>query len=114
MSELVLTNRKNVPPDGYIYYEASLGWRMPKEVALTGLREAALALQQARANNPGSGLDPSYDACVEAIGAYTCARLANKPRLLSKFCSGGVVAEEQLRRAAARRENGGCAGCGRR
>jgi hypothetical protein len=113
---MTLLNQNDMPPHGYLYFEPALNWRAPKELALQGLPFVAKALQLVRAQNPASGLDPGYEACVRAVGEYTCARLARWPKVLKQFC-GGVAATEQERvqLEVAEKEAGrprGCAGCG--
>lgn len=101
------------PPKGFIYREASLNWRVPQEIAMLGLRDAALALQQVRAQNPSAGLNPDYLACERAIRDYTCERLKSNPDLLAKFC--GDIPEELTIETKRKRNRGvkACAGCGR-
>jgi hypothetical protein len=112
-----LINTTEMPPKGYQYFEPALNWRTPPDLALQGLRMVAEALQQVRAHNPQAGLDPSYQACVEAIGAYTCTRLAGTKQL-AYFCGGTPTTDqERAQMEAAQREASrpkGCAGCGGR
>lgn len=81
-----------------------------------GLQAVAKALQQARANNPQAGLDPGYEACLKAVGDYTCARLGPKQR--AHFCGGEPMTDqERAQQAAAIKEAArprGCASCGGR
>lgn len=112
-----LINTSNFPPHGFLFYQPELNWRAPRELAQQGLDAVARALQSVRANNPQAGLDPSYEACVAAIGAYTCARLAGT-KAFNDFCGGEpVTAQERAAVAAAQKRaakvggGGGC--CGR-
>lgn len=108
-ADKVLTNLREFPPHGYIYREPSLNWEMPREVAMIGLREAAQALQQVRLQNPASGLDPNYAACVEAIKTYTCVRLKYDPR----WCGLPPAEEQKLNALKYPQSKRGCAGCRR-
>lgn len=113
---MTLTNRKEFPPQGYLYFEPAVNWRAPRDLATQGLRAVALALQQVRAQNPHVGLDPSYDACVRAISEHTCARLSAWPELQRHFCVGGEQTDQERQAAEAMRkatEPRKCAGCGR-
>lgn len=107
-AEISLINLTKFPPGGYKYREPSINWVMPSEIALIGLDDAVRALQMARANNPSSGLDPSYSACLEAIKKYTCTRLNNDPR----WCD--LPPEELQKRSSIGMIGRPCAGCGRR
>lgn len=108
MSTPTLTNVRDFPPGGYIYREVSLNWINPEP--LQGLEHAAMLLQTVRLNNPASGLDPTYSACLEAVKLYTCTRLDYDPR----FC--GLPPEEMQAIAGAPKSTPrrGCASCGRR
>lgn len=103
-----LTDRTHFPPHGYLYREPGL-WECPRELAMLGLYSVARALQIVRIQNPTSGLDPSYEACVEAIALYTCTRLNNDP----KYCGdpNSPPAKAQARGHSKPRK---CPGCGRR
>jgi hypothetical protein len=59
----------------------------------------------ARKNNRASGLDPSWQACVDALDLYTCTRLNNDP----KWC---VAPADPVMLAAVKSRSQGCAGCG--
>lgn len=113
-----LTNTSDFPPHGFQYYEPSLDWRAPHDLALQGMPFVAKALQMVRAQNPASGLDPSYEACVTAISEFTCARLAQWPDKLAHFCGGEPVTEQEKAAAAAAQRVAsaprGCASCGGR
>jgi hypothetical protein len=113
-----LINTTDYPPQGYQYYEPSIDWRAPRELALQGLPYVAKALQTVRAQNPAAGLDPSYEACVRAIGEYTCARLAPWPDKLAHYCGGEPVTEQERQAVAAAQRvasaTRGCASCGGR
>lgn len=113
---MTLINRTDFPPQGYLYFEPALNWRASRELASQGLDIVARALQQARVNNPQAGLDPSYEACVEAVGAYTCARLS--PRLRAIYCGGEPATEQEKAQVEAARKSAGkprgCGGCGGR
>ena len=111
-----LINLTEMPPRGYQYYEPSLDWRVPNDLASQGLRMVAEALQRVRAQNPASGLDPSYEACVEAIGVYTCQRLAPWPKVQKHFCGGTPMTDQERYQQEAQERavtSHGCAGCGR-
>lgn len=115
---MTLTNHTEMPPAGYLYREESLGWETPRDLATQGMRAVAQALQRVRAQNPTSGLDPSYEACVRAISEYTCARLA-ETRQLTYFCGGEARTQQEkaaLEAAKKRAEQRvtGCASCGGR
>ena|SRR5688572_12372554 len=101
------------PPKGFIYFEKAINWRAPQQLALQGLRDVAMALQFARAQNPDSGLDPSYESCERSIRDYTCERLKNNPEILAKFC--GDIPEELTMETKLKRTRGArkCASCGR-
>lgn len=104
----ILINLREFPPHGYLYREPSLNWSMPRETAMLGLPDAARALQMVRAQNPSSGLDPGYEACVDAIKAYTCIRL----NFDSRWC-GLPPAEEQRVQLVKAKKRRGCASCRR-
>lgn len=106
-----LTNLKDFPPKGYIYREPSLNWEATPELALMGLDAVARAVQIVRIQNPGAGLNPSYEACVDDIKAYTCARLKNDPRFCASL-DGGVV--EQTTTVRRKKTQKKCKSCGRR
>lgn len=109
---MTLLNLTNFPPGGWLYREVTIGYSNPDPLNGEGLDYAVKLLQQVRANNPASNLDPSYSACRDAIVAYTCHRLKYDPR----WC-GLPPAELQKVSSAlpkgvtARRK---CASCGRR
>lgn len=113
---MTLTNRREFPPRGYEYFEAALNWRAPSELAQQGLKAVAQALSIVRAQNPAAGLDPSLEACVRAVSEFTCARLAQWPKVQRHYCGGGAqteqerLAEANLRHAVENPRR--CAGCG--
>ena len=123
---VTLTNTTEMPYGGYAYREPAINFDVGvgSALAMQGLTAVAQALQQARVNNPGAGLDPDYQACVEAIKAFTCARLASKPKLFAHFCgelatAAAVVYEPVVQpldasRPVTRQRRTGCASCGRR
>lgn len=95
------------PPGGYPYFEPSINWRNPDPYQ--DIKTAARLLQRVRAQNPAAGLDPSYEACLDAVRVFTCARLHGNP----KFCmevdgSGNYVLPPGSIPIKAKR----CAGCG--
>jgi hypothetical protein len=100
-----LLDPNKFPPRGFSYFEPSINWRPPK----LGLSLGAVAkqLQVARAQNPFAGLDPSFEACWEAVESYTCARLHNDLR----WCAATPEQAAQIKEA---RKVTGCAGCGKR
>lgn len=100
------------PPHGYLYREPAINWEAPRELAMQGLDFVASALSTARAQNPASGLDPSYAACVEAVKQFQCARFAGRPEALERFCGGPQPAP--VARDASRAAQGGCRSCGGR
>ncbi len=77
---MTLTNLRDMPPGGYRYREPSINWVVPNPFLPIDM--VAQELQKARANNPFAGLNPSFNACLDAIKAYTCARLNFDP----KYC----------------------------
>lgn len=110
---LTLTNLREMPPRGYIYHEVSIDWRTPPDLALQGLETVARALQIARAQNPKAGLDPSYEACLEAVKRYTCKRFVGQPKMLAKFCADIVNGEMvAMVSSGATPRRPGCASCG--
>jgi hypothetical protein len=115
---MTLTNRRDFPPKGYQFYEPAINWRAPQDLATQGLKAVALALQKVRAQNPQVGLDPSLDACINAICEFTCARLAPWPELQRQFCDGGEQTDQERLVSATRRkaleQPRGCPSCGRR
>lgn len=112
---MILFNTHDFPPGGYAYREPSISFEVPAGsiLAMQGLGDVAHALQTARANNPASGLNPDYSACLEAVKAFTCARLAGNPQLLAQFCREAVEAAPSTGPAlkVAKR---GCGSCGSR
>lgn len=76
-----LFNYSKFPPGGYSYREPALNWEVKpgSELAMSGIDRVAEALRMVRLQNPGSGLNPDFDACKEAIARYTCARINNDP-----------------------------------
>lgn len=114
---LTLTNTTDMPPGGYAYREPAIAFNAPphSELALMGLVHVAKALQQARVNNPGAGLNPAIEACVEAVKAYQCARFARQPRVLAEFCSEApVVLAAATDGSMPLERKGACRSCGRR
>lgn len=113
-SKMQLINSKDFPPGGWQYREPSLNWSTTQEMAMAGLGAVAAALQMVRAQNPASGLNSSYKACLEAVKKYTCHRLNYDPR----WC--GLPPSEIQTRSALRqagqksRKVQGCASCGKR
>lgn len=99
---MTLTNLNQFPPGGYRFFQPEINFHVPKDLAMIGLYDVARALQIARAQNPASGLDPSFEACVEAIKLYTCVRINGDP----KFCGPQPAETPKTKRA-------GCASCGR-
>ena len=100
------------PPGGYAMREPSIGFYLPpfSELPMQGLEFVALALSTARAQNPASGLDPSYAACLEAVKQYQCARFTNK-EAVDRFCTSDTPAPVQR---DASRPFTGCRSCGGR
>jgi hypothetical protein len=94
------------PPGGFRYREVAVNWEAPRELALLGLDAVAEALQRVRVQNPQAGLNPDYDACVEDIKQYTCARLQYDP----KWCALPAGEQQKLTAGQAARR---CGGCGR-
>ena len=94
------------PAKGYQYFEPELKWRAQNELAMIGLDAVAKALQIVRIQNPGAGLNPSYDACVEAIMAFTCKRLP-------KYCAQPEVPSVAGQAIRGKKQKK-CKGCGRR
>lgn len=105
---ITLTNTTEFPPGGYSYFEPSINFRVPNDIAMLGLSDVARALQMARAQNPTSGLNPDYQACLQAVKAYTCARLNNDPRYCNSLTP--ITVDNSKPRSGPRP----CAGCGRR
>lgn len=109
-----LVNTTHFPPGGWQYKEPSLHWSTTSEIAMGGLDVATRALQMVRANNPESGLNPSYEACLEDIKNYTCLRLNYDPR----WCGlpPEVIQTQEALKQVGRRSRGiqGCASCGKR
>lgn len=95
------------PPGGFKYFEPSIGWRADSELALQGLSAVAGALAVVRAQNPASGLNPDYYACVDAVRAFTCARL----KYDAKWCA---LPPEEAQRVGSPTATRKCASCGRR
>jgi len=113
-----LTNLTEFPPWGYLYREPALNWSVPPDLAMQGLQAVADAVRMVRMQNPASGLDPSYSACVEAVKRYTCARLAQNPDALRRYCSSvetqALAPSQRDMSQPTRRSRVGCASCGRR
>lgn len=103
----MLLNRNNWPPGGFAYFEPKLNWRAPADGLSFFLK--AQQIQAVRAANPASGLDPSLEACAEALDTFTCARLANDPA----WCA-STTAPVMIAVVAARKSHAGCGGCGAR
>lgn len=101
-----LLNRNNFPPGGFQYFEPKLNWWAPRDGI--GFNLKAQQIQAVRVANPASGLDPSYEACEEALELYTCTRLANDP----KWCV--AVTSPVAQSIAASRKVPKCGGCGAR
>lgn len=108
---MTLTNTTDFPPGGFKYREPSINWENPEP--MQGLVHAVNLLMIARAQNPASGLNPSYEACLESIKAYTCERLKNNPDALERFCS-DIPDALRLSSAVAKSQGRQCASCGRR
>lgn len=104
MSDTTLTNLQDFPPGGYLYREPELDWSASPELALMGIDAVASALQMVRAQNPASGLNPSYAACLEAVKLYTCHRIDYDPR----YCGPRTIVPKE---STGRRR---CASCGGR
>ncbi len=98
-----LLNRNNSPPGGFPYREPSIGWVSPNDGAI--FTERVKQISAARANNFGAGLDPTYEACADALDKATCKRLNNDP----KWC---VSASDGVARVILQRVPTPCAGCG--
>ncbi len=116
---MTLTNLSEMPPGGYAFRDVAVSLYIPpgSALALQGLRFVVEAVQMARANNPGAGLDPSYEACLADVKRYQCARFAHDAKLLAYFCGmeagevETVVVDASLPVPKRKR---GCASCGRR
>ena len=104
---MTLIELNQMPPKGYPYFEPSINWRVPDPFQTIDV--VARQLQMARVQNPASELNPSYEACLEAIKLYTCVRLKGHP----KFCGPQVSSENQPWPSSVGRMQG-CAGCARR
>lgn len=99
-----LLSRSHFPPGGFPYREPSLNWSAPADGAPFDIR--ASQIQAVRVANPSAGLNPSLEACADALDLYTCTRLRNAPR----WC---VSLDSPVARAAiASRRPPPCAGCG--
>lgn len=107
---MTLINFRDFPPGGFRYREVSLGnWENPDK--FLGLDKATQNLQIVRAQNPASGLDPSYEACRSAIMEYTCKRLRYDPKFCGAPPSDFVEPHSSwLPKVGGRK---GCAGCQR-
>jgi hypothetical protein len=109
-----LVNTTIFPPKGFFFRQVELNWETTQEIAMSGLHGAARALQMVRANNPASGLNPSFAACLEDIKNYTCRRLNYDER----WCGlppAEIQTQEALKQAGRRsRKVAGCASCGKR
>lgn len=103
-----LINTTDFPRNGWTYREVSINWENPDPLNGNGFSYAVGLIQQARANNPASGLDPSYEACAEALSEYTCRRLRNNP----KWCTGDPEVIRMRAEAAAQSKS--CGSCGGR
>lgn len=112
---MTLTNLSKFPPSGYLYSENINGklWKATPEMALLGLDTVARALQIARIQNPLAGLDPSYDACVESIKLFTCARLNYNPLYCGEDAPPEVLLVASNGSVPVKRKRG-CASCGKR
>ncbi len=102
-----LTNFKETPPNGWKYFEPSIGWK-PDDPMLP-LDMVAKQLSVARYNNPAAGLDPSLDSCLKAIGDFTCKRAEGKS-WFGRFCTNDEKLAAQTFENARPRKS--CAGCG--
>lgn len=105
-----LINFREFPPGGYIFFQPEIGWRNPDP--MLPINMVAEQLSIARYQNPAAGLDPSMEACIEAIGAFTCQRFAQKPSVFDRYCT----SDESLARQVANnaRPTNECKGCGKR
>lgn len=101
-----LINTRDFPPGGYLYREPELNWVAPEP--LQGLEHTARQLQMVRSQNLAAGLDPSYDACVDAIKDYTAHRLNYNP----KWC--GTPPDPVDASGNPVKKTYGCKSCGRR
>lgn len=83
----MLKSLTRVPPGGWQFFQAQIGWGVPPEVAMTTLDAAVDALHAVRSANHGRFPDLSLDkAQIKAeIINYTCIRLANN----AEWCTGG-------------------------
>lgn len=111
MSDTIsLLNTDIFPPRGWTYREPSLNWTNPDPLNGEGIEHAIRLLQTVRAQNPASNLDPSYEACREAIVQFTCARLHYDPR----WCGLPPLEQQAISERAYAQAGRKCAGCGRR
>lgn len=108
-SNVTLLNLTNFPPGGWRYREVALNWTNPDPLNGEGFEHAVALIQMVRAQNPAANLDPSFNACAEALIRYTCARLHYDPR----FC-GLPPLEQQILNAKNPQYGRKCASCGRR
>lgn len=101
-----LLNRNDFPPGGFPYREPSLNWVAPRDGAPFGLR--VQQIQAVRIANPSAGLNPTKEACEDALDLYTCTRLGNDPA----WCV--APADPVAKALAAARKPPRCGGCGQR
>lgn len=80
---LKLTNL--IPPGGYRYTEAKLGWTAPRSLGLQGADAVAKELSALRANNPGAGLDAALEVCYQDVVRATYERYRLLPAVLKKY-----------------------------
>ncbi len=101
-----LKDRNSIPQGGYYYHEPKLNWHTPD--GKQPFNMIVGQIMKVRAQNPNAGLNPSCEACAEALEEYTCKRLGYDARV----CTGGNNAVTLA--AATVRKPTPCAGCGRR
>jgi len=102
-----LVNFRETPPRGWLFFQPEINWRPPDP--MLPLDMVAQQLSIARFQNPAAGLDPSLDACIRAIGLYTCKRAEGKD-WFKRFCTSSEIIAEQAMENARPRKKGGCGG----
>lgn len=92
----MLRNRHELPPGGFIYFEARTNWPPNPENFFAGMDfdRAVAAIIQHRQSNPRYSSDPEWSTdpgtVAKQLDEFTCIRLANNPF----FCLGGSSAKK--------------------
>jgi hypothetical protein len=109
MTTMPLRDRNIMPPGGFPFREPTLRWPPPKWNPYREFGIIVSEIQQVRAQNPTSGLNPSREAVAKALDDFTCKRLNEDASWCeeTKLAQAAMTAQ-QIRAAVGKPKCGSC------